>query len=530
MKSTRRIAWILGLVFLLPALFFSVYEISSLNRDEEMIQQVYAKQLEALLFSVNQYSDDVVNSWIGKIENGLEETVEKDSTPLRIKEVLGFNGSIYGIFRTDTTRALALDSVFTRYAFDATLLRKIDSALISNEDKISQLIAYRRSGFQKVDVLEFDWNHNPQLHCLFFITMKPGKNPELIGILVDPELFILDVVGPRLQVIARDQFILSVFNTKVAAPVYSTVRDDNATLAAEAQTKNLWLLPDYTLGIRTKESSLQEVIDKRTTTNLYLLIALNIVLILAVWMVFRNVKREVQLAQNKADFVSNVSHEIRTPLALISMFAETLEMGRAPTEDKKQEYYSIISKEANRLTGIVNKILNFSQTEANKKILRPTALNVSEAVQSILKTYDFHLRSKGFEYQLTTPPDELIIHADHEAFSEVMINLIDNAMKYSVDAKRIEISFGRDQQQGFVAVKDYGIGISANDQKHIFDKFYRVSSGNLAKSQGTGIGLALVKQLVEAQRGKVHVLSELGIGSTFTLYFPLEENQINTNG
>jgi two-component system phosphate regulon sensor histidine kinase PhoR len=240
--------------------------------------------------------------------------------------------------------------------------------------------------------------------------------------------------------------------------------------------------------------------------------------------VFRNVKREVQLAQNKADFVSNVSHEIRTPLALISMFAETLEMGRVPSEEKKKEYYGIISKESHRLTGIVNKILNFSQTEANQKKLNPVRLNANEEIQEILKTYDFHLRNHGFEYSFATDRD-LTVLADSEAFSEVIINLIDNAVKYSAAKKRITISMGTENNFGTVAVKDEGIGISPADQKHIFDKFYRVSSGNLAKSRGTGLGLSLVKQLMEAMGGKVSVKSELGSGSTFTLYFPLDQSK-----
>ena len=522
MKSTQRIALLLAFVFLLPALLFSVYEISSLNKDEKMIQEIYNKQLEAILFSVNQYSDDILNSWISKIEMGIEEARGKTPFPPRIKDLLTFNSSLTAIFICDTVNGSPVQKAFDRQDSIVTRLRlKIDAALTQGKLQIQQLISYKRSGFQKVDALSYSWNESRNLQCLIFIMEDQSQRLQLVGLLIDPETFIQDLVGPRLQVIAREQFILSAFNKVSNAPVYSTLPADSATVRTEALTKDFWLFPDYTLGIRTQGSSIQKLIQERTTTNLILLVLLDAVLIIAVMLVFRNVKKEVQLAQNKADFVSNVSHEIRTPLALISMFAETLEMGRVKSEEKKQEYYGIISKETHRLSAIVNKILNFSQTEANKKTFNIERIQLSAELKEILKTYNFHLTNKGFEYTFTENPD-LWVQADKEAFIEVVINLIDNAIKYSAEKKCIEIFTGIENNYGCVIVKDYGVGISLADQKHIFDKFYRVSTGNLAKSAGTGLGLSLVKQLMEAQNGKITVSSEHGRGSLFTLYFPLD--------
>jgi two-component system phosphate regulon sensor histidine kinase PhoR len=111
--------------------------------------------------------------------------------------------------------------------------------------------------------------------------------------------------------------------------------------------------------------------------------------------------------------------------------------------------------------------------------------------------------------------------ADKEAITEIVINLIDNAMKYSIDKKRIEIALKQKGNFGSIVVRDYGVGIGSADQKHIFDKFYRVSSGDLAKSRGTGLGLSLVKQLLEQQNGNISVQSELGKGSVFTVNLPL---------
>jgi len=522
---TRKIALLLAMVFLLPALFFSGYELSSLSKDETMIQQVYNRQLDAILFSINQYADDVMNRWTSLMENNVSVNLPADSIPTPVRNLLELQGSVLAVFVTDTVSGHVRPLV---YSLDQKVVAEVNNAWRDSSwqdrTKINQLISYRRSGFRKVDVLpasNFEDSHTQWL--VFILQDRAHQRYHLAGLIIEPELFVEEVIGPRLQEIGRDQFVLSVVNKFSGITIYnSALRDSTTAGAAEALTREFWLLPDYALGIRPKGASIQQLIRERTTTNMALLFAVDIILVVAVILVFRNVKQEVQLAQNKSDFVANVSHEIRTPLALISMFAETLEMGRVKTEEKKQEYYTIIHKEAHRLSGIVNKILNFSQAEADKKTYAPTRLHADTAVREILKTYDFHLVNKGFEYVFNECPD-LYVRADQQAFTEAVINLIDNAVKYSEDKKRIEITCSKSEGMGLVAVKDYGVGIAKAVQKHVFDKFYRVPSGDLARSLGTGLGLALVKQLMEAQGGTISLASEPGKGSTFTLSFPLDD-------
>lgn len=522
MNATRKIALLLAVVFLLPALFFSGYELSSLNKDEAMIQEVYHKQLEAILFSVNQYSDDVLNRWIMQVESDAASALLTDSIPPTVTTLLQRNAALAAVLIIDSVNQHAQPHVYSLDGVLTTRVRQsVSLASWQQPQKFGQLITYKRSGFQKVETLETDPIEGGNYQWLIFIIEDDQQRLRLAGVLVEPEVFIEDLIGPRLQSIARDQFVISVHRGG-RTTVYNTSPADSAGVRAEALTREFWVLPNYALGIRPKGPSLQQVINERTTTNMILLLSVDLALVLAVILVFRNVRKEVQLAQNKSDFVSNVSHEIRTPLALISMFAETLEMDRVPTEEKKKEYYGIIHREAHRLSGIVNRILNFSQAEANKKPFHLGFIHPDTEIREILKNYEFHLSNKGFVYTFQECP-ELNIRADREAFVEVIINLIDNAIKYSPDVKKLEITCRRNEGFGIISIRDHGMGISHEDQKHVFDKFYRVSSGNLAKTRGTGLGLSLVKQLMEAQHGTITLESEPGMGSTFTLSFPLEK-------
>ncbi len=519
MKSTQRIGLLLTLVFLLPALFFSVYELSSLNKDEAMIQEIYSKQLEAILFSVNQYTDDVVGNWISRVEAAIGSAPSIDSAAAKLNTLLGLHSALRGIFVVDSAGRTATYNTFGPAEGPNPPFQFLSAVLDRHATPVNNLISYKRNGFQKVERLKLQTNESDGLHCLVFVMGQPSGQMRVGGFFIDARLFIEDVVGPRLQVIARDRFVLSVLPQGVDSTIYTTLAPGVEAGTDEALTKALWLLPDYVIGISPQGETIQHLVKERTRTNFILLVGLDAILIVAVVVVFINLKREVDLAQNKTDFVSNVSHELRTPLALISMFAETLEMNRAPTESKKREYYQIISKEAQRLTGIVNKILTFSQAEAKKKALHKERLDVDAALGEILRTYDFHLRNKGFDYALEGQ-EGLTLLADREAFIESLLNIIDNAVKYSDDTRKIILTRGNENGYTWVAVKDFGMGINRHAQKHIFDKFYRVPGESMTRSRGTGLGLSLVKQLMEEQGGKIAVESEPGKGTTFRLYFP----------
>ncbi|MEO1050616.1 MAG: ATP-binding protein [Bacteroidota bacterium] len=513
-----KIGLILLLIFLLPAIFYSAYEISHRNQSEEMIREIYTKQLDAILYSVNQYSSDVANGWASKINLMLKISDEpEDTVKLVLNEFLGVR-NIFFADSIDGEDILVINN--PEYPGYANAPSRIKTFLNGSSEKIARLYTYREGGFRKVEpfgnsILN---NHSGDEETVFIFLLDEGTSDYTIcGVALDPNIFINQVLSPKMQSIAGEEFILTATDLQADSLVYATV---DSVAADDARQKPFWLLPDYNLGIKLQGKTIDELVKERFSTNLGLILALNVVLILAVWFVYRNVKKEIQLAQAKSDFVSNVSHEIRTPLSLISMYAETLEMDRIKEESKKKEYYSVITQETGRLANIVNKILNFSQVEADNKRYDFEELDLNTQVSSILKTYDSHLKSKGFQYHFAA--DHIIprVRADREAVSEAIINIVDNAIKYSGDKKNINIKTGKSNGYSYVEISDQGIGISKSNLKHIFNKFYRVTSGAVHNTKGTGLGLSLVKHIMDAHEGRVEVESELDVGSTFRLSFP----------
>ena len=460
-----------------------------------MIEKIYSNQIDALLFSVNQYSEDVTNTLKQKINLIIRQN---DSSLLseKLEAFRAENSYIEDIYIVDA------NSVLSNH--------KLNDLLSANEEKITRLYNYKKEKYARIEPIEYDGSE-----YLFFILDKPSKS-DLCGLLINPNKFIEDILSPKILSIAQNEFSIFVFNKE---KIYDFNFEGNTDPRSLSPQRKLWLLPSYNLAIKLRGETIEDLVARRTQTNLILIIALILLILGGVWLVFKNIKREVDLAQIKSEFVSNVSHELRTPLSLISLFAETLEMDRVKSDEKRKEYYSIISHEALRLSNIVNKILSFSKIEAGKRNFTFAQCDLNSIVDQVSESYKFHLQNNGFEFLVKRNPSPLTISADCEAISEAVINLIDNAMKYSKDIKQVQLTTGEDRNFIFVEVKDKGIGIAKEDQKRIFEKFYRVKSGLIHNTKGTGLGLSLVKQIMDAHKGVVSIESEPEKGSTFRLKF-----------
>jgi signal transduction histidine kinase len=223
----------------------------------------------------------------------------------------------------------------------------------------------------------------------------------------------------------------------------------------------------------------------------------------------------------RADFVSTVSHEFRSPLTGIRQLGEMLLDGRVRSEEKQRGYYRLIVQESRRLGRLVENILDFSRMEEGRKEYRFAPLNTSIWLRRLVEDFQSELVQNGISI-VSHIPDELPpLSGDAEALGCAVHNLLDNAVKYSPASKTVWLDVKTEDGRIAIAVRDQGAGISEQDQRHIFEKFYRVDGEISRKVKGAGLGLSLVKHTVTAHGGDVECASRLGEGSTFTIRLPV---------
>ncbi len=243
------------------------------------------------------------------------------------------------------------------------------------------------------------------------------------------------------------------------------------------------------------------------------------------WLIVTDLNRQLALARQKTDFVSNVSHELKTPLTSIRMFSELLADQRVSDPEKQRSYLHIITSEAARLTRLINNVLDFSRMERGEKKYNIHDADLIKIVRETTETYRPHLENTGFQLDCALPSTELPVRADTDAIAQVIVNLLSNAEKYSDNQKKISIEASR--REGplpcvEVRVMDRGPGVPRGSEEKIFEKFYRAHDSLSSGIQGSGLGLTLARQIARAHGGDVTYEPREGGGSCFSLRLPLK--------
>jgi signal transduction histidine kinase len=370
-----------------------------------------------------------------------------------------------------------------------------------------------------------------QYQSLVFFVPR-GSNPEhpaLAGFAYDADYlankFFPQVLNTVLPVqdpndTSHAQPAIMVRTVKDQSPLAASVCWDGGVPEVEREFESVF--PGLVLGIKLRGTTIASISNKFLRTNFLILGALSLLMAGGMWLTFRNVTRELALAKLKSDFVSNVSHELRTPLALIRLYAETLELGRLSNPSRQHEYHEIIRKESERLTGLINNILDFSRIEAGKKEYSFHETDVADLVRSTLESYRFEIEQNGFQFEERIESDLPALRVDREAIARSLLNLVNNAVKYSSSHKYLGVHLYRHNGSVKLEVVDHGIGIPANELPKIFDKFYRVGDPLVHNTKGSGLGLSLVRHMVQAHGGEVAVESTPGKGSTFIITLPVQ--------
>ena len=423
----------------------------------------------------------------------------------------------------------------------AAELEKYFANVKRSHPEIEDIFVLRSSGDHQISFTVFEQSRTAQSFLddnrkylfaegkyLFYPLPDSTKGGGVAGVLLNERFVNQDLVAGT---ITR---ALNLYHANHASPpIAITVSDENNhVLYSNVAAKNEVLLEtnldrpfsSWKAQIGLQDTSLDALARDSFLRSAGAALLVLIILLSGIVLTIRATDREARLAQAKSNFVSNVSHELKTPLSLISLFSEILELGRVNNEEKKTEYYRIIRHESRRLNKTIDNILDFSRIEAGRKTYEFVKADMAEVIDNVLSTHRYQFVNSGFDVQTNIRRDLPPVFIDRDAIAQAISNLLDNAIKYSRTVKQISITAERRDGALAIDIADRGIGIPRAEQAKIFEKFYRVGNGLVHDVKGSGLGLSLVKHIVEAHQGTVSVESDVGVGTRFTILLPLEKS------
>ncbi|MDZ4805483.1 MAG: HAMP domain-containing sensor histidine kinase [Candidatus Eisenbacteria bacterium] len=279
---------------------------------------------------------------------------------------------------------------------------------------------------------------------------------------------------------------------------------------------------DWTLEIQGATPAPAQLLQANFALWITLSLLVAGVLAVAIALALSAAARTMQLSEMKTDFVSNVSHELRTPVASIRVFGELLRGGRVQSMEKVREYGAAIESESRRLSDLIDNVLDFARIESGQKTYRPVSADLTPLVGTVLDAFRGRLHNSGHDVVVEMPHGPLpAVDIDADAFGLALNNLLDNAVKYSGDSRRVFLRLLSSPGSVIIEVEDEGIGIPEEEQAKIFERFHRVGTGSVHDVKGSGLGLAIVQHIMKAHHGRVVVDSKPGRGSIFRLHFPV---------
>jgi signal transduction histidine kinase len=391
----------------------------------------------------------------------------------------------------------------------------LKSIFVSESLNFSEIIARDRSGFIPRMIDE-------RLRLLYWQKL-PGGN--IVGCLIDAGQLRERIIGvlPGIYSPVRILTVLDENSNPLIVPQGHDELDWRKPFVAQEISE---LLPHWeAVAYLTNPNAISSRAQVATSVMWILILILFISIVSGGAVVLRSAHAEVKLAQQKTTFVANVSHELKTPLTSIRMFAEMLREGRQPDESKRRHYLDIMTSETERLTRLINNVLDFSRTGQGKKHYTMKVCNIVTLCANVVENQRAGLENNGFRVTFTTKVDRALVRADEEALKQTVVNLLSNAEKYSADVKRIDVDITCRDGSVLVDVSDRGVGIPPEDAEKIFDEFYRVDDALTSRARGTGLGLTIARRIARDHDGDIRYKPRDGGGSTFEITLPIAEEQ-----
>jgi len=366
-------------------------------------------------------------------------------------------------------------------------------------------------------------------HSYLSSIMRPtvpagGASNAAWGIIIDTERLRENSLRPAL----RDNFRPSETTWAVIG------KDGAAVLSSEnppagpvtLRTDFVSNTPDWTLEFHQPPPRLIRtfLLSRRGLYSFVFLLIAGI-LVFGLALTIRSVSHELELARMKSDFVSTVSHEFKSPLTSIRQLAEMLQSGRVPSEERRKQYYDVLLEQSERLALLTDNILSLAKIEEGRAEFAFETTDVSALLDSVVSSFRERVRHEGFDIELKVQGPIPPFAVDRNALSQAITNLIDNAIKYSADSRLVVVGASVEEQTLAIAVQDFGVGIKKEDIDRVFERFFRGGDELTRTVKGSGLGLTLVKEIVEAHRGRVQVESEPGKGSVFSIRLPLPQGK-----
>jgi two-component system, OmpR family, phosphate regulon sensor histidine kinase PhoR len=519
---TQLILIFVAMIFF-PIFGYTVYQWLEKDQSEQVIESIYDRQLKSVLFTVNQYSWDVFRSWMEETTAAVDTIELPDVTLQRLQEVLERHRPLTAILvgSANRTPIMVVKDDSTRSTIsEAALASTWMTYFRQSSGLIQRAIQNAREGYIRPLPVALDPSAGDMISMVLFPMMNQDRATFLFaGLIMDQRTLIDLVLAPKFNEMGEDDFVFAVRKKSDARFLY--LSQETSVTDFEKQ-ENLWILPDLEMHIKLQGTTLRQLAHLRIRRNLLFLAIVNVMLIVGALILIRSVQTQVRLAKMKTDFVANVSHELRTPLSLIRMYAEMLDMNRIRSDEKRRHYYHTIFKESVRLSKLINNILDFSKIESKRTefTFQPTFL--PDLVEDTLDLYLFHLDKRGFRLEQQLDKTVPLISANPDSITQALVNLLDNAVKFSPTDKEIGVRLFVNGDDLVLEVRDKGIGIDSKDQKKIFEKFYRGGDSLVHDTKGSGLGLALVKHIMDIHNGRVQVFSRPGAGSVFQLLFPIK--------